>query len=125
MKLLIDMNLSPDWVPFLQGAGIEVVHWCSVGAANAPDATIMSWARANGCVIFTHDLDFSALLALTRANGPSVVQIRMQDILPAVAGPFVVQIVRQHEAQILAGAILSIEPNASRVRILPLAREPG
>jgi predicted nuclease of predicted toxin-antitoxin system len=42
----------------------------------------MAWARENGHVVLTHDLDFGTLLALTRANGPSVVQVRAQDVLP-------------------------------------------
>ena len=32
MKLLIDMNLSPTWVTAFAEAGIEAVHWSSVGA---------------------------------------------------------------------------------------------
>ncbi len=42
MKLLIDMNLSPDWVEFLSNAGFESVHWSTVGAATAPDAEIVA-----------------------------------------------------------------------------------
>jgi hypothetical protein len=34
MKLLIDMNLSPRWVPFLAASQVEAIHWSSVGAAN-------------------------------------------------------------------------------------------
>lgn len=34
----------------------------------------MAYARANGLVVFTHDLDFGVLLALTRGAGPSVLQ---------------------------------------------------
>jgi len=33
MKLLIDMNLSPDWVQFLSGTGVESIHWSAIGAA--------------------------------------------------------------------------------------------
>jgi len=36
----------------------------------------MAWALANGHVVFSHDLDFGAMLELTHANGPSVVQVR-------------------------------------------------
>jgi hypothetical protein len=32
----------------------------------------MAWARANGHVVFTHDLDFGTTLALTHAADPSV-----------------------------------------------------
>jgi predicted nuclease of predicted toxin-antitoxin system len=27
MKLLVDMNLSPDWAPLLNSCGWEAVHW--------------------------------------------------------------------------------------------------
>ena len=37
MRLLVDMNLSPFWVPFLTAQGYQAVHWSTVGAANAPD----------------------------------------------------------------------------------------
>jgi predicted nuclease of predicted toxin-antitoxin system len=42
MKLLLDMNLSPDWVPVLQAAGWETTHWSALGEASAPDARIMA-----------------------------------------------------------------------------------
>jgi len=35
----------------------------------------MSYAQDHGYVVFTHDLDFGTLLALTRARGPSVVLV--------------------------------------------------
>ena len=41
MKLLLDMNLAPRWVGFLQEHGFEAVHWSSVGDAKASDAAIM------------------------------------------------------------------------------------
>lgn len=125
MKLLLDMNLSPSWVPFLRNAGVEAVHWSSIGPANASDRTVMEWARANDCVVFTNDLDFSALLAMTRATGPSVLQVRLQDLLPAAVGPLVVHIIRTYEENLRAGAIVTLAENATRVRILPLGAEPA
>jgi predicted nuclease of predicted toxin-antitoxin system len=41
MKLLLDMNLSPAWVPVLQQEGWQTSHWASVGPINAPDTEIM------------------------------------------------------------------------------------
>jgi predicted nuclease of predicted toxin-antitoxin system len=45
MKLLIDMNLSPDWVPVLSAVGIEAIHWSTVGDPRAPDRTIFTWRK--------------------------------------------------------------------------------
>lgn len=69
MKLLVDMNLSPEWVGVLKEAGWESVHWSSVGDPRALDSEIMAWAKQRGHVVFTHDLDFGSLLALTQAKG--------------------------------------------------------
>ena len=63
MKILIDMNLSPEWASFLEGSGFEAVHWSVVGSPSAPDAVIFAHAVAADCVIMTLDLDFSAILA--------------------------------------------------------------
>ena len=75
MKLLIDMNLSPLWVEAFEAQSFEAIHWSWVGDPGAPDRNIFGWARKEGYVVFTHDLDFSRLLALTQAEGPSVVQL--------------------------------------------------
>lgn len=119
MKLLIDMNLSPRWVTFLEDAGHEAVHWYAVGAPDAPDQEIMLWARNNGYVVFTHDLDFTALLAATQATSPSVVQLRAQDVLPESLGSIVVKALHQFEQALKEGALISVDPSRARVRVLP------
>ena len=63
MNLRLVVNLSLDWVPVLTDAGIPAVHWTQVGDSSAPDQAIMSWAAANGYAVFSHDLDFSTMLA--------------------------------------------------------------
>jgi predicted nuclease of predicted toxin-antitoxin system len=65
VQLLVDMNLSVEWVAELAKHGWSAVHWSSVGDPRAEDSTIMAWALANGYVVFTHDLDFGTILALT------------------------------------------------------------
>jgi predicted nuclease of predicted toxin-antitoxin system len=31
MKLLVDMNLSPQWIRVLTDAGVDAAHWSSLG----------------------------------------------------------------------------------------------
>lgn len=120
MKLLLDMNLSPSWVEFLKAEGIEAVHWSSLGAANASDATILEWARLHNHVLFTHDMDFSALLVATKAKGPSVVQVRTADTLPDAIGKDVIRVLRLRASAIEEGAVVSIDKIRARVRVLPI-----
>ena len=120
MKLLVDMNLSPRWVNLLADAGMEAAHWSMLGARNAPDTEIMAFAKANGFVVLTHDLDFSAILAATHGDKPSVVQIRAEDVSPDVIGGLVIAALRQMSADLEEGALLTINPNRTRLRLLPL-----
>ena len=120
MKVLVDMNLSPRWVPFLRGEGHDAQHWSALGAPDAPDAELMAWAEAHGFVVFTNDLDFSAILASTGRTAPSVIQLRAQDLLPDAMGAVVVQVLRQVEAELRAGALVSVDVERARIRLLPL-----
>jgi predicted nuclease of predicted toxin-antitoxin system len=120
MRILVDMNLSPLWIPFLQQHGFETVHWSSVGAASASDAEIMDHAGAGGFVVFTHDLDFGMLLAMRRSGGPSVIQIRTQDVLPAAVGTLVVNALNAARLHLDAGALVTIDAMQHRIRLLPI-----
>lgn len=123
MKIVIDMNLSPHWVQLLTGAGHEAVHWSEVGAANAPDREIMAWARSNGFIVFTHDLDFGTILASTDAEAPSVFQVRTQDISPQHIGSLVLSAIEQFEERLKQGALVSLDKHRAKARILPLRRQ--
>ena len=122
MKLLVDMNLSPRWVDALVAEGIEAVHWSTVGRATAPDVEIMGYARLHGFVVLTHDLDFSAILAATGGEGPSVIQIRAEDISPEALCGAVARSLRQMAAELESGVLLTIDSKRTRLRILPLLR---
>lgn len=114
------MNLSPAWVPYLRERGFECEHWSTIGPGNAPDREIMQWARDNVCVVLTHDLDFGILLAHSKDSRPSVVQARAQDVSPGQLGPVIVAALRQHEAALEAGALLTVDLVRARIRILPI-----
>jgi predicted nuclease of predicted toxin-antitoxin system len=80
----------------------------------------MAWALARGSVVFTHDLDFGIMLALTHAAGPSVLQVRGQQVLPEDVGPVVIAALHQHDTALATGALVVVEAMRSRVRVLPL-----
>ena len=120
MKLLVDMNLSPEWVAVLKEAGWEAVHWSKVGDLRAADSEIMAWAKQNGCVVFTHDLDFGTMLVLTQAEGPSVIQGRTQDVTPSAIGKLVINALHQFESELEKGALIVLDEANIRARILPL-----
>lgn len=114
------MSLTPEWLPFLSKRGVEAQHWSSIGRRNAPDEEIMRYGREHGFVVFTHDLDFGHLLAVTNAAGPSVVQVRTQNPTPEAVGEIVISGLEASRAQLERGALVTIEPSTMRLRVLPL-----
>jgi predicted nuclease of predicted toxin-antitoxin system len=120
MKILIDMNLSPEWVDVLEKCGWTAVHWSTVGDPRAEDTVLMDWARANDHILFTHDLDFGSLLALTQAESPTVIQVRTQDVTPTHLAPALIEVLKKYKLELETGALIVLDEGRSRVRILPL-----
>jgi len=122
MRLLVDMNLPPSLARFLSQNGFECFHWSEIGAGDESDAAVFSWAASHEAAVVTHDMGFSAMLAATRGRGPSVVQVRVQDVLSEQFRRALLHALHSFKEQMEAGAIVVVEPARSRVRLLPLIR---
>ena len=120
MKIVIDMNLSPDWVSVFAKHKIFAVHWSTVGAPDASDRIIMQWAKENQYVVFTHDLDFGALLAATQDENPSVIQVRTQNVLPDYLEALMISAISQAKNYLELGALVTVDEKKARIRVLPL-----
>jgi len=124
MKLLLDINLSPRLRPVPEASGLEVAHWSELGPADADDADIMAYAKAHDFVVVTHDLDFSAILAATNGEKPSVVQIRAADLTPELLVGSLTTALRVYADDLESGALLTIDADRQRLRLLPLNTRP-
>jgi len=102
-------------------ADFETVAWSSLGMANEFDPRIMAYAAAHRYVILTNDLDFGLLLSATSASSPSVVQVRLDNLDPERIIERLVHVLRDFRAELLASALVTVSPNKTRVRLLPLA----
>ncbi|MBL8224030.1 MAG: DUF5615 family PIN-like protein [Chromatiales bacterium] len=122
MKLVIDMNLSPAWVEFLDSAGHSAVHWATVGAPTATDREIMAWAARQDSVVLTHDLDFSGILAATGGHKPSVVQIRADNLSTGAIGDVILAALDQLGGELATGALVTIEPHRTQPHRAPVDR---
>ena len=120
MKFLLDMNLSPQWVTFLAEHSFESIHWSTVGQPGASDSEIFEFAAANDWIDFTHDLDFGMLLAAMQTNGPSVVQVRSQDVLPPAIGGIVLRAIQTAKPYLETGALVTVDSFRHRIRLLPI-----
>lgn len=119
MRILVDMNLSPEWLSVLAKAGFTAVHWKDVGAANAPDKTIFEWASRERHMVLTQDLDFAQLLFATQSAGPSVVLLRLRNELDPIQQERVCRLLTAASAALESGGLLVIDERRARLRRLP------
>jgi predicted nuclease of predicted toxin-antitoxin system len=120
VKLLLDMNLSSRWVAALAAAGYAAVPWREVGDRKATDTEIMAYAKRHGYVVLTHDLDFGDMLAMRDESGPSVVQIRAKNANLEQIFELVVDGLNASSEAIEQGALITIDTQRARVRMLPM-----
>ncbi len=122
LNLLLDMNIPPAWASRLQAAGHTAVHWRDLGALTATDAAILAHARLHGMVVLTHDLDFGDILAATAGEAPSVLQLRTGSLGFDKAGQQVLACLADHADALQRGALVTLDLQRARVRLLPLLR---
>jgi predicted nuclease of predicted toxin-antitoxin system len=120
MKILVDMNLSPEWLTVLEQAGWQASHWSAVGSPTAPDTDLLAWARQQGWVVLTQDIDFAELLFHTQAGTPSVVLLRLGNELGSAQQARVCALLRTAAAPLETGALLVIDEHRARLRRLPI-----
>jgi predicted nuclease of predicted toxin-antitoxin system len=78
MKLLLDQGLPRTAASLLRSHGIDAVHTGEIGLATADDPTLLRLARQQDRIVVTLDADFHALLALSGADKPSVIRLRIE-----------------------------------------------
>jgi predicted nuclease of predicted toxin-antitoxin system len=120
MNLLLDMNLSPTWGEFFTEKGFPTKHWATLGKADAPDTDILSYAKEQGQIILTFDLDFTDLLAASGANMPSVVILRTRTLRAEKLQARLLEILAQCQDDLNNGAVVIVEGMKARVRTLPI-----
>ncbi len=76
MKFLIDMPISPSLTEWLQVQGYETIHVSRIGMATANDKEILKYAREEGSIIITADLDFPRLIAIAGDDSPPLILFR-------------------------------------------------
>ena len=120
MKLLLDMNIPLKFSALLANKGIDSVRWSEIGSPNAKDTKIMTYARENDLIVLTYDLDFSAILSATHDIKPSLIQIRASVQHAEKAVNLVASALLQNKDNIEKGAIISVDLQKARLRLLPL-----
>jgi predicted nuclease of predicted toxin-antitoxin system len=120
IRLLLDQGLPRSTVQHLSEQGFDACHVADIGYSRATDETITDLALELGRVIVTLDSDFHRLLAISGANGPSVIRIRREGLRGPEVATLIVRILAQIGDQIEAGAMVTVTEQQVRMHRLPL-----
>ncbi|MGQ0629940.1 MAG: DUF5615 family PIN-like protein [Sporichthyaceae bacterium] len=121
MKLLLDANLSPRVAAILSTAGHGAMHVADIAMLAASDEEILARTATDGAVIVTADSDFSMMLALSGAHGPSVVLLRgCNELSQPTIAEFLIANLASVADDLAGGAIVSLSPTRLSVRSLPI-----
>lgn len=121
MKLLLDQGTPRSAASILRDAGFDVIHTAEVGLAEAEDAEIIHKATLEDRIVVTLDADFHALLALSQAQEPSVIRIRVEGLRAEDLSLLVQYVLSQCEGDLEVGAMISVNQFQIRVRRLPVS----
>ncbi len=115
IRLLLDQNLSPKTVAFLRSLGWEVKDLRELGKSGASDAEIYEFAKAEGWILVTYDLDFSRRFMADKGL-PGLILLRVHPQTLEVLHPVIQDFLEKAKPEELQGAIATLEIHRYRLR---------
>ena len=120
LRLLANMNISPETVNALRKKGIDVVRVSQILPVTSSDAEILDLVRRENRSVVTQDLDFSALLALGGFDSPSLITIRMTASDPETITQKLLELLPAIQDMLAKGCAVSVDDHSFRIRWLPI-----
>ena len=120
LRLLANMNISPETVNALTRKGIDIIRVSQILPATSSDQEVLDLARRENRIVVTQDLDFSALLALGGGNRPSLLTLRMSVSDPEAITRRLPDLLPELEDMLAKGCAVSVDDFSYRIRWLPI-----
>jgi predicted nuclease of predicted toxin-antitoxin system len=96
------------------------MHVGEIAMSKAADEEILAFSLGRNAVVVTLDADFHAILAVSGAQGPSVIRMRLQGL----GAPEVVEVVRKvvasFEAELKRGSLITVKALKTTCHRLPI-----
>jgi predicted nuclease of predicted toxin-antitoxin system len=120
VTLLLDLNVSPRVATLLGEKGYRVLRVPAIMDARSSDEAILTRALELGAVVVTRDQDFSALLAISGAGAPSLINLRFSTVDAGEIANIVADVARTFEEDLAVGAIVTVDDARVRIHRLPI-----
>ena len=123
LEFLTNMNISPLTVEQLRKNGWNIVRVSEVMDRGSKDIDIFIYAQQQNKVVITQDLDFSAILALSGYEKPSLINLRLENPRPDLVTSRIIEVVSTMEKELEEGVVVTIDETTARYRNLPVGLE--
>ena len=122
IAVLLDQGLPRTAAGLLREIGWDAQHVSERGMSQAEDVAIIEVARQEGRVVVTLDADFHALLAVSGAQGPSVLRIRMEGLKADQVASLIEQVFAVAGNALALGAMVTVLDGKIRIKHLPIVK---
>ncbi len=119
MRLVLDQGVPRDAAVRLRDHGHDCVHVGEVGMHNAADDEILTWS-ATGAIVVTLDADFHAILAVSGANSPSVIRLRIQGLRAPELTALIEKVIAEFRTELQDGCLITVKPHKTACHRLPI-----
>ncbi|MBD2234453.1 DUF5615 family PIN-like protein [Phormidium tenue] len=120
LRFIADVHVSPLTVTALKLQGYDIVRSTDLLPATAADAEILEFARVDGRIVVTQDLDFSMLVALSKQSQPSLITLRLSSAKPEVVTQKLLEVLPTLQSELTEGVAVTISDDTVRIRKLPM-----
>ena len=120
MRLMLDQGVPLDAAALLRSFGYDCTHVGEIGMSRAADKEIVALAVQRSAVVVTLDADFHAILAVSGAQGPSVIRMRLQGLGAAEVVTVVRKVVAGFTDELESGALITVKALKTTCHRLPI-----
>jgi predicted nuclease of predicted toxin-antitoxin system len=120
VRFLLDQGVPRDSATRLREMGYACTHVGEIGMWAAADGDILRWAAEQDAVVVTLDADFHAILAVSAANRPSVVRIRMQGLDATAVVEVILSVLMSFGTDLEHGSLVTVKARKMTCHKLPI-----
>ncbi|MGE5215814.1 MAG: DUF5615 family PIN-like protein [Chloroflexota bacterium] len=119
MRFLVDMCMDVRVASWLNAHGHDAIHLRDEGLQRLPNGGIFEKAIVESRVVVTLDLDFGAIVALSRGGETGVLLFRLRNTRTSFVIQRLGEVVPECMDALTRGAIVIVEETRHRVREFP------